>query len=218
MIDENKLIHTIILGSDWQEVLTNIVVEQGMDPKDIDMIKLADAFLIYLNQMKTFDFRIPARFVLIAAILLRMKCDMLLEEELEKQEKEQQPSKIDIENMPLLTPPLTRRPTRKVTLDELITALNKAFAFKEKKETKQLRLRGAIERIIQPEEDIEIKIKRIFDKILRGKTKFSDLIPRWRRREIVEAFLPILYLTQRGKIICEQKEFFKEIYIKLKAV
>ena len=218
IIDEAKLIHTIVLGSDWQEVLTNIVVEQNMDPKDIDIIELANAFLNYLHTLKKFDFRIPARFVLIASILLRMKCDLLLEEEIEKQQKEQLPSKIDIERIPLLSPPLSRRPTRKVSLDELITALNKAFAFKEMKETKKIRMRRAVEGIIRPAEDIEVKINKIFNQILGGKTTFSTLVPRWNRKDIVDVFLPLLYLDQRGKILCEQEEFFKEIYIKVRAV
>jgi len=218
VIDEGKLISTIVLGSDWQEVLTNIIIEQGLDPKNIDLIALAESFSSYLHTLKKFDFRIPARFVLVAAILLRMKCDMILEEEIIKKEKAQTPSKIDIDKIPVLAPPLTRRPTRKVTLNELITALNKAFVFQEKKETKKLRMRRAIEKIIEPAEDIELKIKRIFNEILNGKTTFSKLVPKWDRKKIVDVFLPLLYLDQRGKISCEQKEFFKEIYIKIKAV
>ena len=42
VVDENKVIQTIILGSDWQEVLTTLVAEEGMDPLDVDLIKLAD--------------------------------------------------------------------------------------------------------------------------------------------------------------------------------
>ena len=216
MIDENKLIRTIVLGSDWQEVLADLVVEEGMDPLSVDIVKLADSFMLYLRKVKEFNFRIPARFILIAAILLRMKCDLLLEEEIKKEKIEggSMPA-IDIE-VPILTPPVLRKPTRKVTLDELINALNKAFAFKEKKETRKLRIRRAAEQLIEPAEDIELNIKQIFNEILSGKRKFSDIVPIWKRKEIVEIFMPLLYLTQRGKISCEQEEFFKEIYINIK--
>lgn len=216
VIDENKLIRTIVLGSDWQEVLANLVVEEGMDPLLIDIVKLAESFMIYLGRLKEFDFRIPARFILIAAILLRMKCELLLEEEIKKEKIEGESiPPIDIE-VPILIPPVLRKPTRKVTLDELITALNKAFAFKEKKETKRLRIRRAAEQLIEPAEDIELKIKEIFNEILGGKRKFSDIVPIWRRKDIIETFMPLLYLTHRGKISCEQEEFFKEIYINLR--
>ena len=216
MIDENKLIRTIVLGSDWQEVLANLVVEEGMDPLSIDIAKLADSFMIYLNKVKEFNFRVPARFILVAAILLRMKCELLLEEEIKKDKIEGATGPLLDVEVPILTPPVMRKPTRKVTLDELITALNKAFTFKEKKETKKLRIRRAAEQLIGPAEDIELKIKEIFNEILRGKRKLSDIVPVWRRKEIVEIFMPLLYLTQRGKISCEQEEFFKEIYINLR--
>ena len=138
MIDEDKLIKNIILGSDWQEVLANIVVEEGMDPLSVDLVKLADSFMSYLSRLKEFDFRIPARFILIAAILLRMKCELLLEEEMKKEKIEGgAASELNIE-VPILSPPIARKPTRKVTLDELVSALNKAFEFKEKKENIQV--------------------------------------------------------------------------------
>lgn len=218
-IDENKLLQTIIVGSDWQEVLTSIVVEEGMDPLSIDLSILANSFMVYLQRLKKFDFRIPARFVLIAAILLRMKCELLLEEEEKKRERpesEQNPL-IDVENIPQLLPPVERKPTRKVTLTELITALNKAFEFKEKKETQHLRLRRNVERFIEPEEDIEVRISRVFDSISKHGivVKFSEIVPVWKRKEIIETFLPLLYLSNRGKIICEQEEFFREIMINI---
>ncbi|MBI4170672.1 MAG: segregation/condensation protein A [Candidatus Aenigmarchaeota archaeon] len=216
-LTEDKVIRTIVLGSDWQEALTQLVTEEGLNPEDVDLIRLTDSFLVYLHKLQTFDFRIPARFILIAAILLRMKTELLLEEEERKalQEKVVEPLNIDV---PLLTPPAIRKPTRKVTLTELITALNKAFEFKEKKETKELRMRGAIENLIEkPREDIETKIKKIYAVILQKKRlAFTDLVPVWKRKEIIDTFMPLLYLDQRGMVVCEQDDMFKEIYISLK--
>lgn len=217
VIDESRLIRTIVLGSDWQEVLESIVVEEGLDPQQIDIIRLAESFTEYLQRLKTFDFRIPARFILIAAILLRMKCELLLEEEEEKARVESEAAPgIDIENVPELFPPLMRKPTRKVTLSELIGALNKAFEFKERKEGKHLRMRRAVENLIEPEEDIELRITRIHDRIAkRSEIKFSELVHSWKRREIVKTFMPLLHLMQRGKVQCDQEEFFSEIVIRI---
>jgi segregation and condensation protein A len=216
-ISEEKVIHTIVTGSDWQDVLTNLIAEEGMDPLKVDIIQLASAFMNYLQRLKSFDFRIPARFILIAAILLRMKAELLLEEERERQrEKQEKPPKIDIENVPQLLPPMLRKTTRKVTLNELVTALQKAFDFKDRKEERKLRLKRRVENLIEGEEDIELRIKIIYDSIVKkNETTFSALVPVWRRHEIVETFLPVLYLSNRGKISCSQEEFFKEIYIKL---
>lgn len=216
-LNEAKVIQTIVLGSDWQEVLTEIVAEEGMDPLSIDLIKLTDAFMIYLQKLKSFDFRVPARFILISAILLRMKCELLLEEEEKKRMETQSLPPIDVSNVPLLTAPIMREPTRKVTLTELISALNKVMEFKERKEEKQIRLKRTVEKLINPEDNVEEKIKRIYDKIVKNHDiKFSELVPVWKSKDIVDTFLPLLYLSQRGKVTCEQEEFFKEIYIKIR--
>ncbi len=218
VIDENKVIQTIILGSDWQEVLTTLVGEEGMDPLNVDLIKLADTFMSYLQKVEKFDFRVPARFVLVAAIMLRMKTELMLEEEEKKQLRagEQIPP-INIDDIPALVPPLIRMPTKKVTLEDLIGALNKAFAFKERKETKVVRMRGAIEKLIEPEENIEARIKSVYEKIVKHNTiTFSQLVPSWKRMDIVDTFLPLLYLSQRSKITCEQQEMFQDIIIVLR--
>lgn len=218
MVDEARLIRTIVLGADWQEVLENIIVEEELDPLGIDIIKLAEAFMKYLEQLKTFDFRIPARFILIAAILLRMKCELILEEEEEKaREREEKLPEINLENIPQLSAPLVRKPLRKVTLDELIKALNRTLEFKKKKEKRAIRLRHAVETLIEPEEDIELKISSVFEKIASsGEMKFSELVPHWGRKEIVDMFMPLLYLCMRSKVCCEQTEMFSEIYIKVR--
>jgi len=217
--DERKMIKNIFSGMDWQEVLNTIVIEEALDPWDIDIVRLTDAFIEYLYAMKKFDFRIPGRFILIAAILLRMKCEILFQEEEEiKEEEKEEEIKIDLNEIPELSPPMTRRVTRKVTLQELIDALNKAFEFKEKKESRLHRIRRAAIDLIEETEDIEDMIERIYRKI-RGMgdlIKFSDLVPEWRRREIVSTFIPVLHLANRGNISCEQKEMFKEIFIRIK--
>jgi segregation and condensation protein A len=218
-MNEAKVIQTIVLGTDWQEVITSLVAEEEMDPVSIDLIKLVDAFMLYLQKLKEFDFRVPARFILVAAILLRMKCELLLEEEEKKRAEAEKIPPINIENVPLLESPIMRRPTKKVTLTDLINALNKAIDFKERKEEKSVMIRRAVERLIEPEEDIELKIKSIFDKIAKKYSmKFSELVIVWKRKDIVDAFLPLLYLEQRGKIICEQEEMFKDISIKVREV
>lgn len=218
VIDENKVMQTIIVGSDWQEVLSTLVAEEGMDPLDIDLIKLSGSFLTYLQKLEKFDFRVPARFILVAAILLRMKTELLLEEEEKKQLRQgEQILPINLEDIPTLVPPMIRKPTRNVTLEELVSALNKAFEFREKKETKNIRMKRAIETLIEPKGDIEIKITEIYDKIVKERQiSFRTLVPAWKRMDIVETLMPLLHLSQRSKVICEQPEMFQDIIITLR--
>jgi segregation and condensation protein A len=219
IVDENLVIQTIIVGTDWQEVLTTLVAEEGMDPMSVDIIKLASAFGRYLEQLKKFDFRVPARFILVAAILLRMKAELLLDEEEQKALRAQNVEPLNLDDVPILLPPMTRKPTKKVTLGELVSALNKAFEFQERKEGKQLRMRRAVERLIEREEDIEVRIKDIHEEISRlRQTTLSELVHVWKREEIVKTFMPVLHLMQRDIITVDQEEMFKEIFIKIKDV
>jgi segregation and condensation protein A len=217
--NSESIIRTIVLGADWEDALTAIVVEQGLDPLNLDVTKLTDAFMIYLNRVKSFDFRIPARFILIAAILLNMKCEALLQKEEESLDKLAAAAAAQLNlASPLLIPPVSRQTTRPVSLIDLIAALNKTFEIKRKKEP-LLALHGRHVPIEMPKRaiDIEHKIKEIYERIRRkGIIKFSDLVPVWHRAEIIASFIPLLYLANRGKVACEQKDMFKEITIKLK--
>jgi len=86
--------------------------------------------------MKILDLRVPANIILAAAILLRLKSDMLdLEERMEETEITE-----EIIRPPVPVETLSMRlrlaPKRKITLNELIIALEEAMKFKEYKETK----------------------------------------------------------------------------------
>ena len=194
-INEPELIKTIVGASDWEEVLSTIIVEENLDPLDINIVKLTNAFMEYLGKVQSFDFRIPARFILIAAILLSMKCEILLEKEEEEEFKDIDLKQINL-NSPMLALPSIRRPTRKIMLDELVSALNKALEMKKKKESK-IFVRREIN--IVEAEDIEEKISSLYEKIKNsGMIRFSDIVPTWKRKDIIETFIPLLHLTQRG--------------------
>ncbi|MCD6092589.1 MAG: segregation/condensation protein A [Candidatus Aenigmarchaeota archaeon] len=210
-IDERKLIKTIIVGSDLEEVIANIIEEENINPRNIDIVRLVDAFMDYLYNLKRFDFRIPARFILVAAILLRMKCEVVEIKEMET--KEEHVPDIDV-NVPILDMPVVRRPKKRLTLSNLIDALNKAIEFEEKKKKKKIQIHRAVEALIEPEEDIEVRIRKVFDEIKsRHIDRFSRLVEHWEKKEIVDKFVPLLHLSNNGSVICEQKEMFGEIYI-----
>ncbi|MCD6477489.1 MAG: segregation/condensation protein A [Candidatus Aenigmarchaeota archaeon] len=222
---EKEIIDLVSKESNWEEVIEYIINEEGMDPWDIDIVKLADVFAEYILKMSEFDFKIPARIIIISAILLRMKVEILTWEKIEEKEggvKEEE--KIDLSKVPELEVPVTRIPRRKVTLDELVVALRKAFRTKEIREEKKFRRKKMVENLIEDTNvDIEERINDLYERInniltqmKRGEITFRDLVPKWERKEIVDKFLPLLHLSQEGKVTCEQKEIFKDIYIRLK--
>lgn len=225
---EQNLLEMILKGESWEELIYNIVSYEGLDPWDIDIIKLTDSFLKYIEGMKTLDFRIPAKVVLVAAILLKLKSDILSPLKIEGTEYYPEDMKmldqyerirLELENLEL-KPPMERRVKRKVTIDELIDALRKAMKVKQKKERIRRKLGKRIRAEIGEEEDIELRIKNLMSdidvlltKLKVDKVMFSKIVDKWERGEIVRYFMPLLHLSSRGKVTTEQKEFFKEIFI-----
>ena len=83
-----EVLELIINGSDFESVLKEIIVEEGLDPWNIDIVKLADSMLKYLSELEDVNFRIPARFILVSAVLLRLKSESLVEKEVEVRDPE----------------------------------------------------------------------------------------------------------------------------------
>ncbi len=230
-MEEQNLLEMIIKEESWEELIYNIVSYEGLDPWDVDIIKLADSFLKYIEGFKTLDFRIPAKVVLVAAIMLKLKSDAL--SPIKGEEMEYFPEsgltldefnqiREELSKMSL-RPPIERHVKRKVTLDELIDALNKAMKVEQKKERVRRVLGKRINAEIGEEEDIEVRIKELMSdidgllfKLKSDKIEFSKIVEKWERNDIVRNFMPLLYLSSRGKVSTEQEEFFKEIFISKK--
>lgn len=221
----------IINEESWEELIYNIVSYEGMDPWDVDIIKLADSFLKYIEDFKTLDFRIPAKVVLVAAILLKLKSEALSPMKVEEMQyfpesgltvDEFNQIREELSKLSLKLP-IERHVKRKVTLDELIDALNKAMKVEVKKERIKRVLGKRIKAEIGEEEDIEVRINDLMSeidglllKLQSDKVEFSKIVEKWERDDIVRHFMPLLYLSSRGKVETDQEEFFKEILISKK--
>ncbi len=226
MLTDQQLIDLMVSEPSWEDVIIKIVAEEKMDPWSIDIIKLANTFLIYLKKIEKLDLRIPARFILIAAILLRMKSDVLIEKKkkifIPESEKEPDEMLRILASVPPLQPPLKRIPLRNVTLNELINALRKAYQVQERRIERRRRVKRAVEIAVPvPEEDITERINKLLSQINEAlaevdNIEFSRLVKRWGRKEIVEALIPLLHLSQDGKIHLHQEKLFKEILVKLR--
>ena len=70
-----KLLDILLKEDDysWQELLLELVKQEGMDPWDIDIGILTKRFIEIFKKAKELDFRIPGKVVLACAILLRMQ-------------------------------------------------------------------------------------------------------------------------------------------------
>ena len=230
MVEEESLLKMVLEKENWEEILYQIVSLENIDPWNIDLVKLTEGFLRFIRSAEELDFRIPAKIVFVAAILLRLKSDYLsiFEERSAVEEalgKEKVLPDLGIDpNLIKLGVPIKRIPKRQVTLDELIVALKRALDVRERKVERVQRIRSRLRDELKAEEDIVRRIEKVMDEIEErmkasgkigpdGKLNFRDIVEQWTREQIVGHLVPILHLEKSQKISTEQTEFFKEIFI-----
>jgi len=226
MTEEENILQMIIEKESWEEVIYYIVSVENLDPWNIDLVKLTDSFIRYLKAVEELDFRIPAKIVFVAAILLKLKADYLsiFEEREESVEEPKTFEDLGIDsNLVQLSYPMKRVPKRQVTLDELINALRKAMAVEKRREERKQLFAKRLQVAIPTEEDITKRIERVMqeiDELMKKlnleRIEFKQIVEEWKRDKIVEHFIPVLHLDQERKIEIQQPEIFKEIWISKK--
>ena len=224
MNQEENILQLILEKESWEEVIYHIVSVENLDPWNIDLIKLTSKFIEYIQKAEELDFRIPAKIVFVAVVLLRLKADYLsiFEEEESIEEIAKEKPFVDLGIDPSLIElgiPIKRVPKRQVTLNELIIALRKALAVRERREERRLFWKRRIVAQIG-EEDIAKRIEHILKEIeeaiqksKKEKIGFRSIVEEWNREKIVEHFVPLLHLEQNKKVRTEQEDWFKEIWI-----
>ena len=73
-IDNDNLIELISVGA-WKEILVNLT--KDMDPWNIDLFKINDCLTEHIQQMRHMDLAVPAKILLAAAIIYRLKSETL---------------------------------------------------------------------------------------------------------------------------------------------
>jgi segregation and condensation protein A len=217
---EYEDLYRLILDDElgWEHLISSIVREEEMDPMDIDIIKITDGFLSIIANNKI-DFRYGGKFVHTAAILLKMKSDRVTDEILKKniELEEEQLSRyvkaipFDISIMPKI--PIIRN--RKITFTELIETIRESLRYSVKP-----KINFKIElKEIKMEDRIKFLIEKLIKLFAYGEViAFSDLLTKKDRKEFIYTFLPLLFLTNMGRVELEQEEPFKELYVKNKRV
>ncbi len=212
------------------EILVNLAKQGEIDPWNVDIIEVTDKFLKKLEEMKKLDLRISARTLLYASILLRMKSEAIVEKSEPVQVEELTGTEPVLEytdeQQLMLKPVIRRRGKRPVTLPELIEELKKAIEKRDKSELRRKHRREA-ERIpstdevieIAHDEDIEQRIlclNQFLEQAFQNKEtlEFSELLPDQTPKNIVNTYIPLLFMAARKQIWLEQAELYLELYIK----
>ena len=207
------------------EILVNLARNGEIDPWNIDIVEITDKFLREVEEMEKMDLRVSGRTLLYAAVLLRMKSNVLVEVDQPIDEIIDDGSdNFVISDYPVPSLPLRRSSRRPVTLEELLAELKKAEAVEERRldrfNNKKEERRATIKEVlsIAHEEDIEsrvVKMRNLLDELFekQNNIEFSDLASSLDRAGRVMAYLALLFLATKKEIWLEQEELFGELFI-----
>jgi segregation and condensation protein A len=214
----------LVSNATWRELLFDLVESNKLDPWDIDIAKIVESYIAVVKEMRVLELHIPANIMLAASILLRMKSDSMgifAEPEAEVEEPGMQQGRV-IPEVPELVPRLRMQPRRKISLNELMDALNEAIKISSKREVVERERFEPLANIAIGKEDIDDKIEAALglvksDVDREGVTTFARIAKGFDSMEgrLLDLFVPLLFLANMKKVMLMQEEFFDEIFIRL---
>ena len=216
-------------------MIFNLVKKEGLDPWDINVSSLAEKYIKKLKELKELNLKVSGKVVLAAAILLRLKSNKLVGDDLDEFDRliagsevseeefydelaqelargEEVPKeKLDFSLLPRLPQPRKR----KVSVFELVKALEKALEVKQRRV-----LRNTPPDVRAPVKGFDIgkaitELGQRIDSLIaaRKNIKFTDLLSENSKEDIVFTFLPLLHLSNDGTINLKQNVSFGDIFI-----
>lgn len=216
----------------WQTILLDLIKTEGMNPWDVDISRLSQKYIQTLKEMKDTNFFISGKMVLAAALLLKLKTNKLVHEDIcnfdhflfndenEELEDFEQAAKMEYENLPKLTIKTPQKRRRKVSMGELMGALNKALKVDRRRTMKRLReQQWKAPELPERKVNLGVLIKDIYQRILgyfnvREEVTFTKLTGESDRKEDkLLTFVSLLHLDNQKRIDISQNEHFGEIFI-----
>ncbi|MFQ5406402.1 MAG: segregation/condensation protein A [Candidatus Micrarchaeia archaeon] len=203
----------------WREFLVDLVQSNQMDPWDINLVEVADKYLQKVRELQSVDLRLPANVILASALLLRFKADALkLEEDDELEDAVEEFTPLTDEEIPSLVFRANLPRQRKLTLQELLVAVDQVM----KQGPRKIPLKVAAQplNVELPQQSIHERIAEVYAKAFSVKDAenvllFSALLKEKTAEEFVFNLLPILHLVQENRLLAWQDELFGEIFIKI---
>ncbi|MFH0955166.1 MAG: segregation/condensation protein A [Candidatus Micrarchaeota archaeon] len=211
----------------WKTILLEIVRQEKMDPWNINVIELADKYLAKINALENASLRIPANAILACAILLKHKAKSLTLESIEDEMEAASRQQLTPEERALLagTIPELREARSgregRVSLDELVKTIE-VMLNKSRSSPKFTKIYGEPNFVLPFSGfDIEQKMKEVLELVQKkadsqGLVLFSQLVGGDSHpNDVINVFVPLLFLNNNGKLALWQEEFWNEIFISL---
>jgi segregation and condensation protein A len=235
----NAQMYNIITNKDpgWQNIIYGLIASEQLDPWNIDISTLCRRYFEKIKELEQQNFHISSKLLLVAALLLRVKSEILLNKYIrdidrvlfpqEEIKKLIERIEIDESQIPILSPKTPLPRFKKVTLQELISALDVAITTESRRINKELAKKQA-ERMSHVDipkfrrVNIKERIRKFYARLLSAfKNKHEELKLPYsyftgnNKEEKIACFLPMLYLSNNGKIWIEQDRHYTEIYMYL---
>lgn len=238
---KQEQVHDLLFSRElgWQEIIYDLINTEQLDPWDINITILTNKFLERVEEFDEEGFFVSSKVLLAASLLLRIKSEILLNKYIKsideilfgkEEKKKYELERIELEEeVPELVPrsPIPRY--KRVTLKELMEALNKAITTENRRIKKEIVKKNAIREssLSLPKRKFSIKdkIREIYSNLVLHfdknedvkKISFTDFVGKEREERIV-SFTPLLHLESQKKVWLDQDAHFEEIYIWLKKV
>ena len=222
------------------DLLYHLIEKSKMDIYDVKLADLADSYIKYLNEAEKLNMEIASEFLVIASTLLYLKSKRLLpkiEEETEEEitEEELRQKLLEYKQYKEMAETLKLRQTEyknrffkkpdKVKLSKI--ELEKEYEkeiipkFYSKivninKNRKNVKIEDIEQIAIRETVSVSSKVKDIFKELFKTpKFIFTSLVKKkkYNKTETVTAFIGLLELTRKNKVITKQKKLFGDIIV-----
>ncbi len=219
----------------WQAVIYDLIKTEQLDPWDIDISILAEKYIEIIQKFEDADFFVSSKVLLACSLLLRLKSEILINSYIQdlndalygktgQKKYEIEKISIDEDDLPILTPRTPMARHKKVTLQELLSALDKAINTENRRIKKEIKGRQSQKSLltVMPMNNfvpLKTRIKTMFSIVadyIGGDNKyieFSHIASD--KEEKLSMFVPMLHLSNDGKIFLRQKMPFDEIRMSL---
>jgi segregation and condensation protein A len=220
----------------WQAIIYDLIKTEQLDPWDIDLGVLAGKYVDIIQQLEEADFFVSSKVLLACSLLLRLKSEILINSYIqslddalygrnEGKKYELERIEIDEGELPTLVPRTPMARHRKVTLKELMGALNKAIDTENRRIKREIKGRQAEKSalVVLPQGKhvpLKVRVRTIFNIVKNhldggnNHMKFSHMAES--KEEKLASFVPVLHLANGGKVFLRQPTHFEEIHMTLR--
>ena len=221
------------------DLLCHLVDKNKMDIHEVNISKITDQYIEYINAMKELNLDVTSEFVLMASTLLYIKSKSLLpkqvEDEAELTEEELINRIIEYKKYKEISkklreefiiyskrfyriPEKVELPKRKLEQNYSKNLIEKAYNELVQKNKEKININAENIKKIAITETVTVtsKVKDIFKELMK-KPKFIFnrlcVTKKYNKLETVTAFTALLELTRRNKVITQQEKIFGDITV-----